>query len=449
MPCWILYFGLLMKIQSFFLILPCVAAFFWLLAYLLFAARGAVFRKMTRFLLVLSLFLLFSILSQDENDHLLMHYTLFKQICALLLIPYYMNYMYGLQGKVSSSVVYKILRILPYVQLIIGIESVYSVGYENAVRILIDSYTFQGPMFPYLPDNSQIIFYACYTYVFRAVLLADFLFFSVNLMKCAISGNCRFAEVLSFFFRKAKASVKPIQYFLSLLLFLILVTALILGKSSYIESVPLVVIGSIIIAFVLSLIAFVGVAGTVERQSIPGILKVVRFGGKAYPEYSMDDVSESGNDIGAETVHDAVPRDFGAGIVDEHIAVSSDEERKNRLINELDSKFQAVVEDEELFLRRDLSLVYVADRLGVFKDELSDYVEYKYGMSFQNYINKLRIGYAEKYILSHDDMRQKDIAIACGFSGASSFNSAFSKQNGVTPKIWKDRYHESLKNRQA
>ncbi|MCQ2068540.1 MAG: AraC family transcriptional regulator [Bacteroidaceae bacterium] len=439
-----------MKIQTFFLVLPCVAAFFWLLAYLLFASRGAVFRKMTHFLLILSLFLLFSILSQNENSHMLMHFTLFKQICALLLIPYFMNYMYALQGVASSSVVYKILMILPYVQLIVGIESVYSVGYENAVRILIDSYTFQGPMFPYLPENSQIIFYACYTYVFRTILLADFLFFSVNLMKCAIGGNCRFANVLSFFFRKSKAPVKPIQFFLSLLLFLILVTALILGKSSYIENVPLVAIGSFMIAFFLSLIAFVGTAGAVEGQSIPGILGMVRFGGNAVAAYSEDDTDNSVKEAETVAEYDTVSQCKGAEFIDkQQFAIPSDEEGKNRLINELDSKFQAVVEGEELFLRHDLSLTFVADRLGVFKNELSDYVDYKYGMSFQNYINRLRISYAEKYILSHDDLRQKDIAIACGFSGASSFNSAFSKQNGVTPKIWKDRYRESLKNRQA
>jgi AraC-like DNA-binding protein len=61
----------------------------------------------------------------------------------------------------------------------------------------------------------------------------------------------------------------------------------------------------------------------------------------------------------------------------------------------------------------------------------------------------LRIRYAEKYIMQHDDVTQKDIALACGFSGASSFNSAFSKQNGVTPKIWKDRQLESGRNQEA
>ena len=112
-------------------------------------------------------------------------------------------------------------------------------------------------------------------------------------------------------------------------------------------------------------------------------------------------------------------------------------------------KLEKYVVEDQLYLKHDLTLSYVADKLGVFKDELSDYINYRYDMSFQNYINMLRITYAEKYLMSHDRVTQNEIAMECGFSGASSFNSAFSKKNGVTPKIWKDRQLELLKNQEA
>jgi len=424
-----------MKIQSYFLLLPCVAGFFWLLAYLLFSSRGVVFRKMTRFIAVVSLFLLFTLLSLDESSRLLLHYTLFKQVCALLIIPYFLVYIYALQGTKPSSIFFKILSFVPFLQLVVGIESVFSIGYDNAVRILIDSYTFQGPMFPYLPDNSQMVFYACYTYMFKSFLLLDFLLFSISLMRCAIGGTCNIKEVLSFFFSGKKAPLRPVQFFLALLLFLIVVSALILGKTSYIESVPLAASGSLAIAFFLSLIAFVGTAGTAERQSISGILKTVRFGGQPMPDMPVSDTVDA-----SDTEDDAT--------VIQELAVV-DEDARSRMREEIDAKLSDIVEGEELYLKRDLTLTLVADRLGVFKDELSDYIDYRYGMSFQNYINMLRISYAEKFILSHDRVTQKDIALACGFSGASSFNTAFSKKNGVTPKIWKDRQLESLRNKEA
>lgn len=221
-----------MKIQAIFLFIPCVASFFWFLSFVLFSPKGSSYRKVSQFLLVFSLFLLFTILSLDNDAFMLMHFTLFKQVTALMMIPYFFKYIKSLEGKKPSGIFYNVLSVAPYLQLVVGIESVFSIGYENAVGILVDSYTFQGPMFPYLPDRSQMLFYACYTYMFKTLLLADFMFFSINLMKCAVSGVCNINQVMDFLFKRRKAPVKPVQYFMALLLFLIVVTALILGRDN-------------------------------------------------------------------------------------------------------------------------------------------------------------------------------------------------------------------------
>ena len=112
-----------------------------------------------------------------------------------------------------------------------------------------------------------------------------------------------------------------------------------------------------------------------------------------------------------------------------------------------ESEFERFMLERKMYLRRDLSLSHAAEWLGVEKVKLSDYMERTYGMSFMSYLNMLRIDYAELYILGHGDVTQKDIALACGFSGASAFNTTFSKLTGVTPKIWKDRYSEMAKRR--
>ena len=434
-----------MKIQFFFLILPCVAAFFWLIAYLLFAPKGIAFGKLKRFLLVLSFFLLFTLLSLDDSGRLLVHFTLFKQVCALLLIPSFVAYIKALQGTKPSGVFFTILSVVPYVQLVVGIESVFSIGYENALKILVDSYTFQGPMFPYL-ENSQMVYYACYTYMFKSFLLADFLMFSIGLMKCAITSSCNIKDVSLFFFKKKKAPLGPVQYLLSLLLFLIIVSALILGKNSYIENVPLAAIGALLIAVLLSLIAFVGTVGHADSRSIPWILRSIKFGADMPESYDVDmDTDYEDSDAVGQDVELQVEENKP----DYHESFVGNDESLEMLRSEIAAKLTAVVEGQELFLKHDLTIAWVADKIGVLRDDLADYLEYKYGMSFQNYINMLRIRYAEQYLLRHDDSTQKEIALACGFSGASSFNSAFSKQNGVTPKIWKDRQLESLKSREA
>lgn len=427
-----------MNFQSYFLLLPCIAGFFWLLAYLLFASKGVVYRKLKRFLLFFSLFFLFSFLSLNESSRLLLHFTLFKQFFVLLMIPAFIVYVKALQGSKPKSVFFTILSAVPYIQLIVGIETVYSAGFENALKIMVDSFTFQGPMFPYLQQRDQQVFYACYTYMFRTLLLADFLMFSVSLMKCAISGSCTFRQVFGFYFRGLKAPLRPVQYFQALILFLIIVPALILGKKMYIDNVALTIISTFFIAVLVSLIAFLGTVGRAERHSIPGILNNVRFGGKY--SYDQDDADEV-EDKPRESVAEVEPRQTSV-LPD---TVQTNPEELKRIRERLESRLEETVVAGKLFLNRDLTLTYVADRMGVFKDELSDFIDYKYGISFQNYINMLRIRYAEQYIMQHDDVTQKDIALACGFSGASSFNSAFSKQNGVTPKIWKDRHMESVR----
>lgn len=435
-----------MKVQSIFLFIPCVASFFWFLSYLLFTPKGSAYRKLSQFLLVFSLFLLFTILSLDNDAFMLMHFTLFKQVCALMMIPFFLKYIKSLEGKRPSGIFYNILSVAPYVQLVVGIESVFSIGYENAVGILVDSYTFQGPMFPYLPDRSQMLFYACYTYMFKSLLLANFLLFSINLMRCAVSGVCNINQVMGFLFKRRKAPVRPVQFFMSLLLFLIVVSALILGKDNSLDTIPLTALGSFLVAFFLSMIAFVGAAGSQEYHSIPGLLNAVRFGRKADDEEAaFEEVLKAAETVsGNESASERKTED-----VVFHVTDAEKEEALDKLRETIGVKLEKYVVEDKLYLKHDLTLNNVADKLGVFKDELSDYINYRYDMSFQNYINMLRISYAEKYLMSHDRVTQNEIAMECGFSGASSFNSAFSKKNGVTPKIWKDRQLELLKNQEA
>lgn len=433
-----------MKIQSIFLFLPCVASLFWFLFYVLFSSKGAAYRRLAQFLIIVSLFMLFTILSIKDDAFMLLHFTLFKQVSALFMIPYFLKYIKSLDGSRPSGVIYNVLRVIPYIQLVVGIETVFSVGYENAVGILVDSYTFQGPMFPYLADRSQMLFYACYTYMFKAILLADFMLFSVHLMKCAVSGTCNIKQVMGFFLKKRRVPVKPVQFFLALLLFLIVVSALILGRDNSLDTVFLTALGSFLVAFFVSMIAFVGTAGTSERQSIPGILRMLRFGQSDEELEELDNETEIEDDVKNESETGLNSGDPVFSITD-----SEKEEALDRLREAIGVKLDKYLVEDRLYLKHDLTLNFVADKLGVFKDELSDYINYRYGMSFQNYINVLRISYAEKYLMAHDRVTQNEIAVECGFSGASSFNSAFSKKNGVTPKIWKDRQLELLKNQES
>ncbi len=100
------------------------------------------------------------------------------------------------------------------------------------------------------------------------------------------------------------------------------------------------------------------------------------------------------------------------------------------------ARFQALMMRDKLFLQPSLSLGDVADRLHTNKTYISKLVNNTYGVSFPDFLNALRIDYAQEYLLAHREARQDDIAKASGFLSASSFNNIFKKVVGMTPKMW-------------
>ena len=436
-----------MCIQFLLILIPCLAGFFWFLAYLLFAPRNDVFKKARRLIAVLSLFFLFGFLSADSESRLMLHFTLFEQVCALAIVPCFISYINECNGKKSSGYFYLFCCILPVLHFIVGVESVFSAGFEDCVRLFLYSNTVQGPVFAFMENKSQVVFYACYTYIFGTFLILCFLLFATNLMACAINGTCRPKNVFGFFFKGQKCEVAPIQYLLTLIILLIVIPALLLGRRCYVDSIFLTFSACLFLAFLLSMIAFVGTAGYQKKQSVKGLLKSLRFGGNndTFAPHSDDvlDVSANGGNTEAFSVTqggvssgmplDVSPVEFGEIFSDTPLGES------------FDSEFEKFMLERRMYLRRDLSVAHAAEWLGVEKAKLNDYMERTYGMSFMSYLNMLRIDYAELYILGHGDVTQNEIALACGFSGASAFNTTFSKLTGVTPKIWKDRYSEMSK----
>ena len=106
------------------------------------------------------------------------------------------------------------------------------------------------------------------------------------------------------------------------------------------------------------------------------------------------------------------------------------------------TRFQKLMQEEQLFLRPSLSLGEVAEKLNTNKTYVSKMVNNTYNLGFPELLNTLRIDFAQQYILNHRGAKQDEIARECGFLSASSFNNIFKKQTGVTPKMWLAAYHQ-------
>ena len=123
---------------------------------------------------------------------------------------------------------------------------------------------------------------------------------------------------------------------------------------------------------------------------------------------------------------------YEASVSDQRIPSVSEEWSNNPLLE----SFQNEVVKKKMFLKPSLSLQDVADVLDSNKTYVSKLVNNAYNMGFPELLNILRIDYAEQYLLTHQNAKQSEMAQACGFLSASSFNSVFKKITGVTPKVW-------------
>ncbi len=271
----------LMRYQLYFLLLPVIVGYIWLFVYMVRSPRNDYYRKLKRFVAVLSSFFLFAFLSSFTQHKLLLHFVLFEQVCALALVPSLVSLTEEFGAPKPKGLFYRLCCMIPLIHLVLGIETVFVAGFESSVGIYLEAVSFNGPMFPYLNDNAQIVFYASYTYVFKTFLLLGFLFFAIKIMTCAIGGSCSLGNVMGFLFKGRKSQTVPVLYFLSLVGFLIIIPAVVVGKDSYSDKVILTALACIILAYVVMMISLIGAGGPVNPQSLGVIIRSLKNKGNS------------------------------------------------------------------------------------------------------------------------------------------------------------------------
>lgn len=435
-----------MSLEAALLLLPGLVCAFWLFAYIIFSPKGVVFRKATRLYAVLTIYFVFAIFTTKLSGFILLQRILFEQVFALALVPCFVSYNERSLHSKAGGPVYVTCSVIPFFHLSTAMMVVFACGYHKALDVVLLSYGNVGPVSSYLTERIQYVVYICYNYIFKGFLLVEFLYFTTHFMGRAIRSGVSFMDILKFFGGKHKTSVAVVRYFAATIALVIIYGALFIGKKYYPHSTALLCVAFSLLLISLFLLGFLGTSGDTDNMSLNEIVLANRFGCElkavapaAAPVHANSaDVRERADAIVNTSLYSDIHAQPQAGDKTETVPYSLYD-------SALDSKFEKFMIEEKMFLNRDISIASVAESLEVSRDELADYVESTYGMTFVNYLNMLRIDYAEQYILNNEGVTQREIANACGFGGASSFNTAFSKITGVTPKIWKDRYIEMSK----
>ncbi|MBT7864323.1 MAG: AraC family transcriptional regulator [Gemmatimonadetes bacterium] len=107
---------------------------------------------------------------------------------------------------------------------------------------------------------------------------------------------------------------------------------------------------------------------------------------------------------------------------------------------EISRKLDELMQSEKPFLGEDLSLQWLADRMEVPANHLSQVINQESGANFYDFVNRYRI---EEFLERRRDPSSENltllaIALASGFQSKSSFNRTFKRLMGCPPSQFKD-----------
>lgn len=102
-------------------------------------------------------------------------------------------------------------------------------------------------------------------------------------------------------------------------------------------------------------------------------------------------------------------------------------------------KLEKIMEQEKLYLDPSLNLIKLAKKVAVAPCHLSQIINESFNKSFNSFVNDYRIQESAQYLVneSSEKMNILEIAYATGFNSKSSFNNAFKKYMGLTPKEYR------------
>ncbi|MCB0601551.1 MAG: AraC family transcriptional regulator [Saprospiraceae bacterium] len=114
----------------------------------------------------------------------------------------------------------------------------------------------------------------------------------------------------------------------------------------------------------------------------------------------------------------------------------------NSILRQLDREMQ-----EKAWYKDNISLDSLAKRINVNKHQLSQVINQGKGISFTEYINKLRIDESIRLLNEHPDLSIKEVYFKVGYANKTSFYAHFKRITGMTPTEFKALPHRPADHR--
>jgi AraC-like DNA-binding protein len=120
---------------------------------------------------------------------------------------------------------------------------------------------------------------------------------------------------------------------------------------------------------------------------------------------------------------------------------SRDEAEDDPRFPEVEVRLTQLMSGEQLYREPALTIGQLARRSGYPEYLVSVVINRRFGATFWDYVNRLRIDAMRDYLADPGETRTiLDLAYACGFTSKSTFNAAFKRQLGETPSDYRRRH---------
>lgn len=104
--------------------------------------------------------------------------------------------------------------------------------------------------------------------------------------------------------------------------------------------------------------------------------------------------------------------------------------------NEIGRRLELAVVGQQLYLTPNLKIGDVVREVGICRTHISTYLNRTMGLSFSDYINRLRVDYAKTLLDDAKEVKIIVIAQQSGFASEQSFYRNFTKFTGMTTSEW-------------
>ncbi len=447
--------------MNWLLYIPGFTCLFWALIHCMIAFRTDHFKYLITLSLVTGLFLLADAAYDDRSSGFTMHLISYMALlgtapCIVPLTSIYLRHIRRNDPPVFTA--------WPWVWLIIP-SCLFTAGGLllalsdlTVLRMMLDDVAEKGTdgLINYR-GTVEYLFYVVVTRVLRLIIVVQMIYLAGALTVGMIRQKARFEHIFNYYFRKSKINTEELQLFNSIPIALLLAVKMIIGADYPGKDIWLSLSFSVLLVILLTNFWFVGMFSVKRNLSLQQARNSMRYNYKrekkhiAIERMMTDLIAEADDDTlrriqekiednlsGEPTGFSIQYREMGeeqpaGNTVFDNLADNWDE-------NSLMGRFQQLMVDEKLFLQPRLSLQDVAERLNSNKTYVSKLVNNSFKMGFPELINTMRVDYAEEYIIRNRQAKQTEIAAACGFLSASSFNNIFKNVTGVTPKVWIANY---------